>query len=84
MRLAPREARVQEHTARGRARGGLGHVNASYKWLLIEAEKWLSTAEQGWFGALVTAVGSLKPPRTRVSVFQSEAYIAGHLALITS
>ena len=52
------------------------------KWLLVEAEKWLSTTEQGWFGALVTAVGSLKPPR--VSVFQSEAYIAGHLALITT
>jgi len=81
MRVSPREARVQEHTARGRARGGFSHVNASYKWLLVEAEKWLSTAEQGWFGALVTAVGSLKPPR--VSVFQPETYAAGHLAIIT-
>ena len=48
------------------------------KWLVVEAEKWSSIAEQGWFGALVTAVGSLQPPH--VSVFQPGTYTAGHLA----
>ena len=64
------------------ARKGRGSRDYKLKWLVVEAEKWLSTAEQGWFGALVTAVDSLKPPR--VSLFQSEAYIEGHLALITT
>ena len=48
------------------------------KWLVVEAEKWSSIVELGWFGALVTAVGSLQPPH--VSVFQPETYTAGHLA----